>query len=60
MKLVDRRRSREKEEIMDVTNKPRTLQAPTGYDDYERFWAIEYRHGDRLVYDVNLTLATHV
>jgi hypothetical protein len=58
MKLVDRQHSREKEEVMDVTNKPGTLQAPTGYDDYERFWAIEYRHGDRLVYDVNLTLAS--
>ncbi len=43
---------------MNTTDRAGAVQAPTGYDDYERFWAIEYSHGDRLVYDVNLALAS--
>jgi hypothetical protein len=33
-------------------------QAPTGYDDFESYWAVEYHQGGRQTFEVNLTLSS--
>ena len=32
--------------------------APTGYDDFESYWAVEYHQGGRQTFEVNLTLSS--
>ncbi len=33
-------------------------QAPTGYDDFESYWAVEYHQGGRQTFEVNLPLSS--